>query len=174
MLAEGIIAITVLAIVLSLFFGVAVWTRNTAFERFYELRDRCNANQLKLLVERDFFIRRRSPVKCAHRCDERFCLGFWEESDDELKYIIYDVRVTPDSDSHEAIFFRRYCMNQNTLNGELKGYCRNIITAISNGTYVSPTRVYYNDFTELFEGTVYTDGEVLNFNYGDFEYAFPL
>ncbi len=174
MLTESIIAIAILAIVFSLFFSVAIYSRNICYKHFYELKAKSQYNQLKMLIERDFFIRRRSQIECAHKDAKKFCMGFWEESDEELKYIVYDIHIKPDSENGEVVFFRRYCMNQDTLNGEYETYCEAIIHHIAMGTYIVPNRVYYNDFTELFKGTVYTDGEVLNFNYGDYQYTFPL
>jgi len=129
-------------------------------------------NQLRMLVESDLFVRRRSEFSVATNGKERFCIGFWEQSDGEKKYLIYDFLTLPASST--IIKFYRSCFNQDALTSlETSSYCWMLISKISKGEYEMQNQPkYIVDYSQFCQGHIEEDGDLIKLKLGDYRYAF--
>ncbi len=125
-----------------------------------------------LLIESDLFVRRRSEISVATNGKERFCIGFWEQSDGEKKYLIYDFLTRPASST--IVKFYRSCFNQDALTSlETSSYCWMLISKISNGEYEMQNQLkYIVDYSQFCQGYIEKDGTLIKLQLGDYRYAF--
>ncbi|MEA1883185.1 MAG: hypothetical protein U9N62_01520 [Thermotogota bacterium] len=133
---------------------------------------RSKYDQIQMIFENDIFIRRHSKISTASNGKDKFCIGFWENTLGELKYLIYDFHLQTDSEKIGRI--TRNCFNQKDLAGSESGvYCQRMIANVSNGIYSTPNRVKYQQgYSEFCKGEVSFNGDLINVNLGDYHYVF--
>ena len=138
-----------------------------------DLEERGRKNEMKMLIEKDLFARRRSGISRVSSGGIKHCMGFWELSEGEEKYVIY--HFLSDEDDRTCKEFRRFVINQKTLADPDKGlYAGELIMKIENGTYVRPNhKVYNRDFTRDFTGHVFVENGRFRLEYGDYSYTIP-
>ena len=138
----------------------------------FELDEKSNFNQLRMLFENDIFVRRRSKISVATNGKDKFCIGFWEYTEEEMKYLIYDFQTQ--KKGNIITRFTRSCFNQKDLaNSGNGGYCLNIINKISNGVYTTQNQIKYRkDYSEFFNGSMDIAEDNVRINLGDYRYVF--
>jgi len=172
MLVECLISVSIMMVTLCFLVGFLNDCSADLYDLIFELEERTEFNQLRMLFENDLFIRRQSKINTATNGKDRFCIGFWEHTEGDLKYLIYDFHSQ--NNSTEIGRFTRSCFNQDDLTGSVSGeYCRMMISNISNGIYSTQNQVkYQKDYSEHCKGHLSIDGNFIRINLGDYRYVF--
>ncbi len=172
MLIEGLFSICLMMLVMCLLGGFMVSFVSDYCGMIDELDQRTTVNQLRMLIESDLFVRRRSEISVATNGKERFCIGFWEQSDGEKKYLIYDFHAQPDSNNLIRLY--RSCFNQEDLQSSETGpYCHMMIAKITSGEYRTQTQFkYMEDYSQFCQGHFENDNGIIRVQLGDYRYAF--
>ena len=172
MLVECLLSVCILMVTLSFLVGFLGMCNMELNDLVDGIHIRSKYNQIQMIFENDLFIRRHSRISTASNGKDKFCIGFWEYTDNELKYLIYDIHLQTNSEKIGRI--TRNCFNQKDLaSSESAPYCQRMITNITNGIYSTPNQVkYQQDYSEFCKGEVSFNGELINVNLGDYHYVF--
>jgi len=172
MLVECLLSVCVLMVTLFFLIGFLGMCSMELYDILDDIDERTKFNQLRMVFENDLFIRRRSLISIATNGKDKFCIGFWEYSEGELKYLIYDFHLQEDNTRIRRL--TRNCFNQQDLTGtESRVYCQRMISNVSNGIYSIPNRAkYQQDYSQFCNGDVSLNGESIKVNLGDYHYVF--
>jgi len=170
-LIEYLFAITIFVVMMTvLFYCFGSFRKEIAFF-LTDLEERGRRNEMKMLIEKDLFTRRRSGISRASSNGLKHCIGFWEFAEGEEKYVIY--HFLADKDDQSCREFRRFVINQETLaDPDRGGYAGELIMKIENGTYERPNYKLYNrNYTDDFIGNVFVEDGRFRLEYGDYSYT---
>ena len=172
MLVECLISICVLMVTLCFLMGFLGTSSMELYDLIDEINEQAKYNQIQMVFENDIFIRRHSKISTASNSKDKFCIGFWEYTEGEMKYLIYDFHLQ--NESTKIGRMTRNCFNQEDLSGSESGhYCQKMITNVSNGIYSTPNQVkYQQDYSQFCKGDIVFDGELINVNLGYYHYVF--
>lgn len=172
MLVECLLSVCILMVTLSFLVGFLGMYNMELGDLLEDIHIRSRYNQSQMIFENDIFIRRHSTISTATNGKNKFCIGFWEYTEGELKYLIYDIHLQNDSEKIGRI--TRNCFNQQDLTGSESGpYCQRMIANVSNGIYSTPNQVkYQQNYSEFCKGTVSFNGALIHVNLGDYHYVF--
>jgi len=172
MLAECLISICVLMITLCFLFVFLGTSSMELYDLINEINEQAEYNQIQMVFENDIFIRRRSNINTATNGKNKFYIGFWEYTEGEMKYLIYDFHLQ--NNSTKIGRMTRNCFNQEDLAGSESGnYCQKMITYVTNGIYSTPNQVkYQQDYSQFCKGDIVFDGELIYVNLGEYHYVF--
>lgn len=172
MLMECLFTVCVLMITLSFLVGFMMLSALSINDTMIYLHEEAKYNQIQSVFENDLFVRRHSEINKASNGQDKFNIGFWEMTDGELKYLIYDFHLQNKSLKIRRI--TRSCFNQEDLTGkESKVYCQRMIENISNGIYSTPNQPkYQQDYSQFCDGNASFNGDIINVKLGDYHYVF--
>ncbi len=172
MLVECLFCVYVLMISLCLLVGFLGMCSMDLFVIMDDMKTRSEFNQLRMVIENDLFIRRRSAISTATNGKDKFYFGFWEYTEGEMKYLIYDFHLQADSNRIRRL--TRNCFNQDDLSSDESGiYCHRMISNISKGIYSTPNRIeYQQDYSQFALGDIAFDAQHITIKLGDYHYVF--
>lgn len=134
------------------------------FNSVVDISDKNSFDQVRAIFESDVFVRRQSKIAYASNQKGDICMGFWEKTLGELKYLVYNFRVDEKGKNLKDIF--RHCLNENCS--------ENIANNIDKGIYSLPSKSMANRLTlnDYATGTVIVEGNLIKIQLGDYSYAF--